>query len=100
MSSPKSQVTVEAAVSRMTAGWASHCEPSGAMVSSVRSARSRRASCHCSGFFLASKLPSGQAGRGEEFCARAGSAANAENSNRRTAVRRMTRQSILLVAWA
>jgi len=70
------------------------------MVSSVMSARSRRVSCHFMGFLRASKFPSGQAGTGEELCARAGSAANADNSNQRTAVRRMTGQFILLVAPA
>jgi hypothetical protein len=100
VTSPRSQVTVDAAVSKMTAGCESHCAPSGAMLSSVKRLSSRRTSCHCKGFLWASRLPSGQAGTGEEFWARAGSAASAENNRGRTAIRRMTAQFILLVASA
>src|SRR5512142_3408605 len=71
VTAPRSQVTVDAAVSRMTAGWESHIAPSGVTCSSVSRPRSRLTSCHELGRLWARRLPAGHTGTGDWSSARA-----------------------------
>jgi len=57
VAAPRSQVTVDAPVSNITAGGASHAAPSGATVSSVSRARSRRVYLPTDGAPSDSKFP-------------------------------------------